>query len=70
MGSEEALSVPVESELLRLWVPLCWAGDPALDGGSRAPPRGWAQPFHLKKPGFHLLVMPKLKEMRGAPREA
>lgn len=55
--------MPVASELLRLWAPLCRAGDPALDGGSRAPSRGWAQPFHL-------LVTPKLEETGppGRPR--
>lgn len=36
---------PVESELLRLRARLCRAGDPALDGGSRAPPEAGLSRF-------------------------
>lgn len=43
--------MPVESELLHLRVPLCWAGDPALTVAPVPPtPRRLAQPFHFKKP--------------------
>lgn len=63
--------MPVESELLHLWVPLCWAEDPALDGGSRAPhPPEVGPAISLQETQqFHLLVMLKLKET-GGPREA
>lgn len=61
--------MPVESELLHLRVPLCWAGDPALDGGSRAPhpPEVGPARFTSRNPAVSPSGDAKLKET-GAPR--